>query len=383
MLARLRFPEDQSLLRRHPEREASDGYRGPFQRDRDRIVHSRAFRRLAGKTQVTALPGSNHLRTRLTHTIEVAQVSRTIAGVLGLDVDLVEVLALAHDLGHPAFGHQGEATLDQEMQRFGERFDHNSHALRIVEYFEQRYAAFPGLNLTFEVREGLLKHSRELDPEEPAHREYFPNSRPTLEAQLIDPADEIAYLSSDLEDAVRCGFLEVGAICHAVPAFGAIYERLRTEYPRAAPGRILSDAQSRLFGLLARGLIHGTLERATAVGVRDWRDVRECRRRVAGCTEHAQATVASLRELLFASYYMPAAEESHRQGHCARLSELFRFYVRCPEALPAHYAAQVGHRSAHQVACDYVAGMADEFLLRTHAEVLGSGGNDATRIEAA
>ena len=383
MLARLRFSAKQSRLRRYTETEPEDPYRGPFQRDRDRVIHSRAFRRLAGKTQVAAMPGSNHLRTRLTHTIEVAQVARTIAGVLGLNVDLVEVLALAHDLGHPAFGHQGEASLDREMRRFGERFEHNAHSLRIVERFEQRYAAFPGLNLTFEVREGLLKHSRELDPEQPQHREYLPELRPTLEAQIIDPADEVAYLSSDLEDAVRGGFLDVDAICEAVPAFDEIHTGLRVEYPQATGQRLFTDAQRRLFGLLARGLIQGTLDLVRSSGAEDWRDVRACPHRLAGSTEEAKSTMSSLRRLLYAKYYLPSGRESAEQGHCRKLRELFRFYVRCPDALPAAYAAQVLREPAHQVACDYVAGMADDFLLRTHAELLQSGDGDLPRSHAA
>src|SRR5436309_6970208 len=159
MLARLRFPVAQSRERRYPETEHP--YRNAFQRDRDRIIHSRAFRRLEAKTQVFTPGLSDHFRNRLTHTIEVAQIARTIAGVLQLDQDLTEALALAHDVGHPPYAHAGEEELDRQMQRFGERFDHNLHALRIVERFEQRYARFPGLNLTLEVREGIAKHSRD------------------------------------------------------------------------------------------------------------------------------------------------------------------------------------------------------------------------------
>ena len=162
MLARLRFPVEQSRGRSYPEPDHP--YRNAFQRDRDRVVHSRAFRRLEAKTQVFTPGLSDHFRNRLTHTIEVAQIARTLAGVLQLDEDLTEALALAHDIGHPPFAHAGEEELNRQMARFGERFDHNLHALRIVESFEQRYARFPGLNLTFEVREGIVKHSRDFDP---------------------------------------------------------------------------------------------------------------------------------------------------------------------------------------------------------------------------
>src|SRR5579871_6788864 len=164
MLARLRFPVSSGRGRRYPE--PAHPYRNDFQRDRDRVVHSRAFRRLEAKTQVFTQGMSDHFRNRLTHTIEVSQIARTVASALQLDDDLTEALALAHDIGHPPFGHAGEDELNRQMQRFGERFDHNLHALRIVETFEQRYARFPGLNLTFEVREGIVKHSRDIGPGE-------------------------------------------------------------------------------------------------------------------------------------------------------------------------------------------------------------------------
>src|SRR5437773_8025534 len=179
MLGRLRFDVKQSLGRRYPEPDHP--YRNPFQRDRDRVIHARAFRRLEAKTQVFPQGVSDHFRNRLTHTIEVAQVARTVAGVLELDQDLTEALALVHDIGHPPFAHAGEEELDRQMSRFGEHFDHNLHALRIVDAFEQRYARFPGLNLTFEVREGIVKHSSDFQPGEvPELDAYLPGLRPPL-----------------------------------------------------------------------------------------------------------------------------------------------------------------------------------------------------------
>ena len=192
MLARLRFPVESSRGRSYPEPDHP--YRNAFQRDRDRVVHSRAFRRLEAKTQVFTRRYSDHFRNRLTHTIEVAQIARTIALQLGLNGDLVEALALVHDVGHPPFGHAGEKALDSAMRAHGSFFDHNLHALRIVEDFEMRYAAFRGLNLTFEVREGIIKHSHDYDASQfPELAEYLLDQRPPLEAQLIDLADEIAY----------------------------------------------------------------------------------------------------------------------------------------------------------------------------------------------
>src|SRR6202789_2567683 len=213
-----RFPEPP-----HP-------YRDEFQRDRDRIVHARAFRRLENKTQVFAAGLSDHFRNRLTHTIEVSQIARTVAGVLGLDEDLTEALALAHDIGHPPFAHAGEVQLDLLMQPFGARFEHNQHALRIVESFENSYARFPGLNLTFEVREGMVKHSRDFEPGEiPELDEYLPGLRPPLEAQLIDLADEVAYNAADLDDAYEAGLLAPDRVAAAVPVYADILDTIETQ----------------------------------------------------------------------------------------------------------------------------------------------------------
>src|SRR5436305_2053909 len=190
-LVHLHFSVERSRGRRYPE--AAHSFRNEFERDRGRVTHARAFRRLENKTQVFTAGISDHFRNRLTHTIEVAQIARTAARTLGLDEDLTEALALVHDVGHPPFAHAGEEELNRQMERFGETFNHNIHGLRVVDSFEQRYARFPGLNLTFEVREGIVKHSRDLvrgaDPE---LDEYLPELRPPLEAQLIDLADEIA-----------------------------------------------------------------------------------------------------------------------------------------------------------------------------------------------
>src|SRR5947207_7838819 len=233
MLARLRFPVEQSRGRVWPE--PAHPYRNDFQRDRDRVIHSRAFRRLEAKTQVFSPGLSDHFRTRLTHTIEVSQIARTLANVLGLNEDLTEALALAHDIGHPPFAHAGEEELNRQMQRFGEGFDHNLHALRIVETFEQRYARFPGLNLTFEVREGIVKHSRDYRPgEHPALDAYLPGVRPVLEAQLIDLADEIAYNTADLDDAYSAGLFSAEDVADAVPQYREIFAAIETQFPGAS-----------------------------------------------------------------------------------------------------------------------------------------------------
>src|SRR5690242_4861955 len=223
MLADYAVRVEQSRGRRFPE--PPHPYRNDFQRDRDRVIHARAFRRLEDKTQVFTLRHSDHFRNRLTHTIEVAQISRTIAAQLGLNVDLVEALALVHDLGHPPFGHAGEKALDSAMRQHGYSFDHNLHALRIVEDFELRYAAFRGLNLTFEVREGIIKHSRDYSPEQfPELAEYMLEQRLPLEAQLIDLTDEIAYDTADLDDGYEARLLTLAQVRAGVPAFDGFYE---------------------------------------------------------------------------------------------------------------------------------------------------------------
>ena len=371
MTARLRFPTERSRLRKLGEPRESDAYRNPFQRDRDRIVHSRAFRRLAGKTQVTTLPDSQHSRTRLTHTIEVSQVARTVAHALSLNVDLVEALALGHDLGHPAFGHSGEKALDDEMRGHGLRFDHNLHALRIVEHFERRYAAFRGLNLTFEVREGLIKHSRELDPEEPLHQEYLPGLRPLLEAQIIDDADEIAYLSADLEDAVDGGFLASDTICERVPAFARIISAVRSAYPDCSERRALRETQRQLVGMLVNGFIEGVRSAAEASGAKNWEDVRRLPARIARPDESTAATMREIRSVLTESYYDAMVTQRIATRCVDKLKELFRYYMHSPESLPDSHVEQLGCEPLPQVVCDYIAGMTDSFLLRCHDEFLG------------
>src|ERR1700676_933566 len=233
--AAIAVPKAGELARRaHPA--PPHPYRNAFARDGARVLHSKAFRRLAGKTQVfTRLQGEHpgdHFRSRLTHTLEVTQIARTLATALGLNVELTEALALVHDIGHPPFGHAGEKALDQALKAHGLGFDHNLHALRIVTWFEERYAAFRGLNLTLAVREGIVKHSRDYSPvEHPELAEYFLDRRPPLEAQLIDLADEIAYLAADFEDGLAAGVLELTQVIDQVPLFASFYADARKQFP--------------------------------------------------------------------------------------------------------------------------------------------------------
>src|SRR5579871_1457968 len=297
MLSKLRFPADRSRGRAYPEPEHP--YRNAFQRDRDRVVHSRAFRRLEAKTQVFEPGLSDHFRNRLTHTIEVAQIARTLASVLELDEDLTEALALAHDIGHPPFAHAGEEELNRQMQRFGERFDHNQHALRIVESFEQRYARFPGLNLTFEVREGIVKHSRDIAPSEnPELDEYLPGLRPPLEAQLIDLADEIAYNSADLDDAWSAGMISMEQLTAEVPAYREIYESVETQFPGASDRERFFETLRQVIDALVSGLIEGTLEAARDARVADHAAVRRHATRLAAFTAESGAANRALKHFL-------------------------------------------------------------------------------------
>src|ERR1700680_3104578 len=241
MLAAYAVQVELSRGRRFPE--AQHPYRNDYQRDRDRIIHALAVRRLEDKTQVFTRRYSDHFRNRLTHTIEVAQITRTVAGALALNVDLAEALALVHDIGHPPFGHAGEKALDAAMREHGLFFDHNLHALRIVEDFEQRYAAFRGLNLSFEVREGIIKHSHDYDAKQyPELSEYLLDQRPPLEAQLIDLTDEIAYNTADLDDGYEARLLTVEQIADGVDLFKRHFRLAKNKYPDVAEKLVFNEA---------------------------------------------------------------------------------------------------------------------------------------------
>ena len=361
MLAHLRFPLEQSRGRRYPEPDHP--YRNAFQRDRDRIVHARAFRRLEAKTQVFSPGISDHFRNRLTHTLEVSQVARTVANVLGLDEDLVEALALVHDIGHPPFAHAGEAELNRQMMRFGDRFDHNVHALRIVESFEQRYARFPGLNLTFEVREGIVKHSRDLKPgEHPELEEYLPELRPPLEAQLIDLADEIAYDTADLDDGYSAHMFGMEDMVKAVPALQSIFETVETQYPGATEREQFNEALRSLVNLLVSGLIEGTAAAASASGARNCEDVRRHTGRIAAFTDGARETAASLKQFLRGSLYCSPVLEEDRKYSTQRMARMFEYLVDHPEDLPEGLRKQAESIPVHRIVCDYLASMTDSYF---------------------
>src|ERR1700719_3255713 len=288
MLAAYAVHVERSRGRRFPE--PPHPYRNDFQRDRDRVIHARAFRRLEAKTQVFTRRYSDHFRNRLTHTLEVSQVSRTIAGALGLNVDLTEALALVHDIGHPPFGHAGEKALNAAMREHGLIFDHNLHALRIVEDFEQRYAAFRGLNLTFEVREGIIKHSRDYDPAEfPELAEYLLDQRPPLEAQLIDLTDEIGYNTADLDDGYEAHLLTLDQVRAGVPVFEYFFRQAEQTYPDAAEKLKFNEALKGIFNRLTGDLITNTQARLQQAGTATLADIRLHKERLAAFSAEVEA----------------------------------------------------------------------------------------------
>jgi dGTPase len=363
-LAFLRFPVSRSRGRRYPE--FPHRYRNDFQRDRDRVIHARAFRRLENKTQVFPPAVSDHFRNRLTHTIEVAQIARTVSAALGLDEDFTEALALAHDLGHPPFGHSGEQGLNRLMHRFGDVFNHNIHALRIVESFEQRYARFPGLNLTFEVREGIVKHSREVEPGDgPELEEFLPGLRPPLEAQVIDLCDEIAYNTADLDDANAAGLLAPEDLANGVAMFRDVHETIEGQYPGASERIRFLECVRALVDTLVSALIDGTFRTALDAGAETVDDVRSSPQRLARFTAIGQELNSALKGFLHDHVYSTEALRAERKRSDAAIAELFQYFLDHPDRLPAYHQDKAADLPPHRIVCDYIAGMTDGFLKRT------------------
>jgi len=361
----------QSRGRRYPEKPHP--YRTDYARDRDRVIHARAFRRLEAKTQVFTTRFSDHFRNRLTHTLEVTQIARTVAGALSLNAELAEALALVHDIGHPPFGHAGEHQLDRRMREFGERFDHNLHALRIVEQFEQRYLDFPGLNLTFEVREGIVKHSRDYSAAEfPALAEYLLDERPPIEAQLIDLVDEIAYDTADLDDGFEARLVDLGELRANVPVFDAAFAEVERQHPKGRRQLKLNEALKRVLDYLATDLIENTQRQIERSGVGTVEDVRRQAKRLASFSPDAQRAAASLKHFLNERLYSNVAISDERERSVAELDAMFTLFLENPGRMPPNYAAHAKREPLHRVVCDYLAGMTDHFLLRQYQELIGA-----------
>ena len=344
--------------------EPPHAYRSSFQRDRARIVHSRAFRRLAGKTQVFTHGHSDHYRSRLTHTIEVAQLARTIASALGLNEDLAESLALVHDIGHPPFGHAGERALDEAMRAHGLRFDHNLHALRIVTFFEQRYAAFPGLNLTLGVREGIIKHSRDYSAaQHPELAAYLLDQQPPLEAQLIDLADEIAYLTADFDDGLTSGILDLAHVREHVVLFERFYVPMVQQHAAAPPERLTDEALKRLLNALTSDLIGNTAHLLMQNGVANLTAVRHAAHRLVALSPEMEQLRRQAKQYLSEHLYESGAVTPDHDRAYAIITSLFDCWVRDPSLLPANCSSTLALEGVPRTTADYIAGMTDQFLL--------------------
>ncbi len=354
-------------LARRAHTEPPHPYRTPFARDTARILHARAFRRLAGKTQVFARlasdPPGDHFRSRLTHTLEVAQISRTLAHALGLNAELSEALALAHDIGHPPFGHAGEKALDRALAAHGLGFDHNLHALRIVTWFEQRYAGFRGMNLTLAVREGIVKHSRDYSAtEHPELTEYFLDRLPPLEAQLIDLADEIAYLTADLDDGLDSGILSLDQVREGVPLFRRFHDEVLRLYPAAPPKLTVNEALRRVLNALVTDLMDQVRARVAAAGVATLDEIRRAPERLAALSSAMEADRAAAKRFLYANFYnSPGMTEAHQ--HADEVVEgLFAMLVADPGLLPEDHRADIPAEGLARTVADYIAGMTDSYI---------------------
>ncbi len=362
VLAPYGFRSMDSRGREYPEDEPL--YRTRFQRDRDRILHTTAFRRLEYKTQVFVNYEGDYYRTRLTHTLEVAQIGRTMARALGANEDLVEAICLAHDLGHPPFGHAGEALLNRLMHAHG-GFDHNRHSLRIVEEMERRYPEFRGLNLTWEVREGMVKHETEYDVAD-ANR-FDPDKRGTLEAQLANPADELAYTAHDLDDGLRSGLIYPGAL-DGLPLWEEIKASIGwdgADFNRMWRHRVVR----RLLGIMVRDLITETARHLREAEARSPDDVRAYADKVVALSDDMQVKTRELKHFLYDRLYCHPRVVRMQIKAERILTALFDAYVAEPRQLPLDEQARLDELSLHRVVCHYVAGMTDRYALQEYAKM--------------
>ena len=362
---------EQTRGRRYPELPAPT--RSDFQRDRDRIVHSTAFRRLVYKTQVFLNHEGDLFRTRLTHSLEVAQLGRSIARSLGLNEDLVEAIALAHDLGHTPFGHAGQDVLNECMQGHG-GFEHNLQSLRVVDELEERYPAYNGLNLAFETREGILKHcSRKhaemLEAQEQGGvgRRFLEGSQPSLEAQLCNLADEIAYNAHDIDDGVRSGLITMDQL-EAVPLFVRFRDETLAEFPQLQGRRLLFDTIRRMLSQQVYDVIGATQALLAEHGPGSADEARQCPPLVRFSTAMREDSTALKRFLFKELYRHPQVNDTTAKAKQV-LSELFAAYVAQPSGMPEDFAQR---EDLHRGVADYIAGMTDRFAVREHERLTGS-----------
>ena len=354
--------------------------RTAFQRDRDRIIHASAFRRLKMKTQVFVAHEGDHFRTRLTHSLEVAQIARSVARTLGLDEDLSEALALAHDLGHPPFGHAGEDELDECMQDF-EGFDHNAQTLRVVTMLEQRYPTFDGLNLCFETLEGLVKHNGPLLKSGKTYENLAPGFRdfPYLqelqldkfagpEAQVAALADDIAYNNHDIDDGLSARLFTIDEICD-VPMVGRVFRQVQKDYPLLDEDRVIAEAIRRLIGIWIEDLTKETSKRAKDLRPRSVEEVRDLKLPLVAFSDALEKEQKELRIFLMERMYRHYKVNRKRSQAKRILKDLFHLFLDEPDTLPPPWngkAMQVTRDERARVVCDYVAGMTDNFAIEEH-----------------
>ncbi|MDD4939961.1 MAG: deoxyguanosinetriphosphate triphosphohydrolase [Candidatus Omnitrophica bacterium] len=366
---RIKELEDQFLapyaMKSHDTRgrvhlEKEHPYRSVYQRDRDRVIHSAAFRRLEYKTQVFVNHEGDYYRTRLTHTIEVAQIARTIAAALGLNADLTEAIALAHDLGHTPFGHSGEDALNELMAKHG-GFNHNSHGLRVVDILEERYPDFPGINLTWEVREGIIKHSSAFDKSVKI-KEFAPNEMPTLETQVVDIADEIAYDNHDLDDGLTSGLLKEENL-KELELWDKITEQIDNKYAKLLPERRKYLVIRSLIDMQVTDLIKETEKNIGQLNLKSCAQAKKAGIKIVSFSKPMRSLRKPLRGFLMENLYNHYRVIRMSSKAKRFIQELFTIYLNNPRQLPAHMQKNLPKEGARRVVCDYIAGMTDRYCL--------------------
>ena len=370
---------DTARGRRVPEEESA--FRSCYQRDRDRIIHASAFRRLKHKTQVFVEHEGDYYRTRLTHSIEVAQVARTIAGALGLNGELTEAVALAHDLGHTPFGHTGEDALHALMAPYG-GFDHNAQTLRIVTMLERHYAEFDGLNLTWDTLEGIAKHNGPVVGDLPyalaeynAEHDLELHTHASAEAQVAALSDDIAYNNHDLHDGLRAGLFTDADIAQ-LPLIGPAYARVDALYPDIDPYRRQHEALRRVFGVMVSDVIETSSKHLAASGAGSAADIRHLGRPVIRFSDPIWADLRQIRKFLFERMYRAPSVMKIRAEVTQVVNGLFPLFLENPDLLPRDWARQIeaaaqDRTTLARMVADYIAGMTDRFALQEHARLLG------------
>ncbi|SNB45768.1 deoxyguanosinetriphosphate triphosphohydrolase [Geobacter sp. DSM 9736] len=342
-------------------REMFRDQRPAFERDRDRIIHCAAFRRLEYKTQVFVNHEGDYYRTRLTHSLEVAQIGKAIARRLKINEELTEALALAHDLGHTPFGHTGEEVLNRLMEGYG-GFEHNLQSLRVVDELEERYPGFNGLNLSWEVREGIIKHSSPYDRPVESIGEFLPGVVPTVEAQLINYADEIAYNNHDIDDGLKSGYISMAQL-EQVQLWHEAAGMVAANYPGLDPERMKHQTISAMIGMFIKDLTQVTLQNLKDNQISSLEDLRRVNRQVVSFSSSMAAKNRELKRFLLENLYRHFKVERMRVKAERYLVQLFETYVKHPTLLPRKYLRKMEDVGRERVICDYIAGMTDRFAL--------------------